>query len=503
MSIRTANITTILLAATLFNVANAADKPNILFAIADDWGWPHSGSHGDPVVKTTTFDRIAAEGVLFEQAYVSSPSCTPSRNAILTGQYHWRLGPGANLHSNLTPGTATYPQLLKDAGYHVGRWRKSYGPGTLEGWDGVHPAGDEYKQGFDRFLETRPNDKPFCFWLGASDPHRGYELNSGAESGMNLDDIKLFACFPDTAKVRGDVADYYFEVQRFDSDVAKALKLLEAIGELDNTIVVMTGDHGMPFPRCKSNNYDTGVRVPLAIRWGKNVTRPGRVIKDFVSLTDIAPTFLEVAGLDIPESVTGKSLVSLLKSNREGIVEPEKRAFVLHGKERHVPSQEVHMGGYPVRAIRTHDFLYIRNFEPDRWPAGTPNYQKAAVKGCWLGDCDNGPTKAEIVDRKDMDDASLRLWELSFGKRPAEELYDCRKDPDQLSNVAGDPAYADIQSQLSGQLNDNLTRTGDPRVTGQDVPFDDYPYTGNGPLHPSVKKPKRKKKNRPDKKKAA
>ena len=466
----------------------SAKRPNILFAIADDWGWFHAGAYGDPVVKTPAFDRVAKEGVLFKHAYISSPSCTPCRNSILTGQYHWRLGPGANLWSTLDPATPVYPLLLKKAGYHIGSWRKSWGPGSLKGWKD-HPAGKPGK-GLDSFLAARPEGAPFCFWLGASDPHRCYKLHSGEKSGIDLDKIKLFKCFPDSRAVRGDVADYYFEVQRFDNDVGKALKKLEEIGELENTIFVITGDHGMPFPRCKGNLYDSGARVPLAIRWGAKIKKPGRVIEDFVSLTDLAPTFLEIAGVEVPEVMTGRSLVNILTSDKDGMVEPDKRSFVLHGKERHVPGQEGHKGGYPCRAIRNHEFLYIRNFKPERWPAGTPNYEKAAIKGAWLTDCDNGPTKTYMTQNKDKDEHHGRLWELSFGKRPAEELYDCKKDPEQLKNLADDPALAATKKKLSDLLMKNLKATGDPRATGGGDEFDKYPYLGGICRYPGAKKGK-------------
>ena len=275
-------------------------------------------AYGDPVVQTPTFDRLAREGLLCQNAYISSPSCTPSRNAILTGQYHWRLDTGANLYGALPQSEQTYPHLLEQAGYKIGHWRKAWGPGKLTGkWSENHPAGQNYRKGFASFLEDLPEGKPFCFWLGASDPHRPYKLDSGAESGMDLDKIKLFPHFPDSPTIRGDVADYYFEVQRFDSDVGKALELLEQRGELDNTLIVMTGDHGMPFPRCKSNLYDCGARVPLAIRWGNRI-KAGRVIEDFVSTTDLAPTFMEAAGLSVIDAMTGRSLMPLFKSDEFG-----------------------------------------------------------------------------------------------------------------------------------------------------------------------------------------
>ncbi len=468
-------------------LAQKESRPNILFCIADDWGWPHASAYAnDTVVKTPAFDKIAAEGALFHHAYVSSPSCTPSRNAILTGRYHWQLKGGANLWSTLEDELETYPHLLQDAGYHVGSWRKSWGPGKLTGkWTKNPPAGKVYGKGFGQFLEDRPEGKPFCFWLGASDPHRGYKLNSGRESGMDISKIKLFPHYPDSKTVRNDVADYYFEVERFDSDVAKALELLEKTGEADNTIVVITGDHGMPFPRCKSNLYDCGTRVPLAMRWPSEV-KAGQVLNGFVSTTDLAPTFLQAAGVKIPGEVSGQSLLSAVTGEGDAALRP----FVLTGKERHVPSQEApDMGGFPMRSIRDDDFLYIRNYEPERWPNGTPNWEKAAVPNTWFGDTDNGPTKTYIVENKDKDDKHRRAYELSFAKRPAEELFDLKKDPDQINNVADDPDYADDLKRLSGKLTQELVEAKDPRhVKELSFDFDGQPYPGGGPKHPGAGK---------------
>ena len=456
---------------------HAAERPNILFAIADDWGWPHAGSYGDPAVKTPTFDRLAKEGALFRHAYVSSPSCTPSRGAILTGQWHWRLEGAGNLWSVFPDKYDTYPELLARAGYVTGVSSKGWGPGRTQR-KGRQPAGSRYKN-FRAFMKNRESGKPFCYWLGSSDPHRGYAKGSGVKSGMDLSKIKLFAHFPDSNEVRSDVADYYFEVQRFDSLVGDAIKVLEESGELDNTIVVMTGDHGMPFPRCKSNNYDSGARVPLAIRWPSKV-KAGTVVNDFVSLVDVAPTFYQAADLDVPSNVSGRSLLSLLAGK-----DKSDRSYVLHGKERHVPGQEgKDMGGYPTRAIRTHDFLYLHNFRPDRWPAGTPNYQKAAIKGAWLSDCDNGPTKTYTVENRDKDAHHRGLYELAFGKRPATELYDLKKDPDQLVNIAADSAYAETVKKLKAHLFAELEKTNDPRVTGNGPDFDKFPYLGGAPKFP-------------------
>lgn len=448
-------------------------RPNILFCIADDWGWPHAGAYGDSAVKTPAFDRLAREGVLFERAFVSSPSCTPSRNAILTGQDFWRLKEGANLWSTLDVNIPVYPLLLEKAGYFTGSWRKSWGPGNLVpgGYVNHKPAGKEYKKGFEAFLEERPADQPFCFWLGASDPHRGYEKGSGAASGINVKAVKVPGFYPDVEEIRSDLADYYFEVQRFDADIAAALKLLERKGELDNTIIIVTGDHGMPFPRCKANLYDMGTRVPLVIRWGNNLKKGAR-LNDFVSFTDMAPTFLELAGVPVPREMTGRSLKPLLL--RDQNEKYNTRDFIVFGRERHTPAQaKPSNDGYPARAIRTDDFLYIHNLLPQRWPAGVP--EGATHPSDRFADADDGPTKAFLIDHKN---SYRKYYDLSFGPRPEEELYDVKNDPFQLVNLAGQQKYQSVKKTLSAELRKYLENTKDPRVTSSDVDFDKFKYWG-------------------------
>ena len=459
-----------------------AAPPNILLAIADDWSWPHAGAYGDPAVTTPTFDRIANEGVLFRHAFVSSPSCTPSRAALLTGQWHWRLGAGANLYGPLAPEHPTYPDLLEAAGYHVGFIDKGWGPGQL-GARTRNPAGPRFGS-FDEFLARRPAGAPFAFWFGSTDPHRPYEPGTGA-SAIPLDTIRVPAIFPDSPEVRGDIADYYYEVQRFDRRLAEMMRLLETRGELDNTLIVMTSDNGMPFPRAKTQLYDMGTHVPLAVRWPARIgaTLPATA---FVSLTDLAPTFLEAAGVVVPSVMTGRSLLPLLTreaadapASGSALLAAAPRDHVLIGRERHTQAQHRPQGGgYPMRGLRTADHLYIYNFQPDRWPAGTPDYQDAFFFPSWYGDTDNGPTKIYMYEQRQRDAIHSRLFGLAFAKRPAEELYDLANDPDQLQNVAANAAYAAVRRQLWDQLMRELQASGDPRVAGQGDLFDFQPYSG-------------------------
>ncbi|NWK57601.1 sulfatase [Verrucomicrobiaceae bacterium N1E253] len=466
--IRLLTIIAAMMCSSLLAMGKTSDtRPNIVFCIADDWGWPHSPLYGDQVVKTPTLQRIAANGVLFNHAFVSSPSCTPSRNAALTGQYHWRLTSGANLWSHFPKGVQTFPLILTQHGYHVGSFRKAFGPGVDRS---PSVSGKKYAS-VDAFFKARPKDKPFCFWFGSSDPHRSYKVGSGIKSGMDPAKVQLPPYYPDHPSVRSDICDYYFEVQRFDREVGELLDRLKQSGELDNTLVVMTGDHGWPFPRGKSNLYDIGARVPLAMQWGDKLGGKRR-IDDFVSFVDFAPTFLELAGVDRPDDMSGRSLLPLLLSQKSGQVEPS-RSHVIYGKERHVPCQEKGTIAAPCRAIRNHKFLYIHNFFPDRWPVGAP---EAEFRSNWA-DCDNGPSKSYILDHR-VELQSIQAYELCFAKRPQDELYDVKNDPWQIHNLAADPKHAETLKQLRTQLMQELQTTGDLRVQGKGDIYESFPYTG-------------------------
>lgn len=440
--------------------------------------WPHASCLGDPVIKTPTFDRVVRSGVQFTNAFVAAPSCTPSRAAMLTGQWHWRLGEGANLGGTLPAKIPTYTELLAGAGYHVGYSGKGWAPGDFHpGGRKRNPAGSAYDD-FDAYLASRRPDAPLCFWFGSTDPHRPYQWEGGVRSGLKLADVRVPPYLPDNETVRKDICDYYSRVQRYDQAAGAILRKLEEMGELANTIFVMSGDNGWPFPRSKATLYESGTHAPLAILWPARIA-PNRKVEDFVTLCDLAPTFLEAAGVAVPAEMTGRSLMPLLRSRLSGRIE-RARDHVLTGMERHVPCRGPEKGGYPCRAIRTQEYLFIRNFKPDRWPSGDPNDlssltydQLAKTTFVAFADIDAGPAKADLVMHRN-EGRTAELFQLATAKRPARELYELRTDPHQMRNLAADPKYQATAAKLEAQLMAELKATGDPRASGGGDEFDRY-----------------------------
>ncbi|MCI0628979.1 MAG: sulfatase [Acidobacteria bacterium] len=520
------------------------DRLNILLCFAGDWGRYASAyasieSHPSPnqVVKTPHIDRIARNGVLFRNAFVNAPSCAPSRSALLSGRYFFKTGRRAILQgARWDDRIPSFPLLLLDAGYHIGETWKVWSPGTPNdapfgaGQYAYEKAGGafnnfsenvtrmvgegtplgaakekllaEVRGNFEAFLARRKSAQPFLYWFGPTLVHRVWAKGSGrALWGIEPESLKgkLPRFLPDVPEVRQDFADYLGEIQAWDAGVGVLLKKLEEIGELERTLIVASGDHGAPgFPGGKCNLYDFGVGVTLAVWWPGQ--KGGRVVDDFVNLMDLAPTFLEVGGVKPPEGMNGRSLVKVLQSKRSGLVDPT-RTWVVTGRERHVGAAREGNLPYPHRALRTADFLYIRNFQPDRWPMGAP-YAVTATSAppaegldlvsetlAYFPDMGASPTKAWLVAHR-HDPQWKWHYDYAFGKRPFEELYDLHQDPDQVNNVAADPAYQAKKAKLAEQLMKILTEAGDPRVTGDGQTFERSPFTdiGAGPGRPSKRK---------------
>ena len=462
----------VIAACSVVALVATAERPNILFVIADDLSACHTGPYGCKAARTPNLDRLAKEGAVFRNAFCDSPSCTPSRGAILTGRPIWQLGAAGNLWSHW-PGTdAVYPDLLETAGYRIGLQGKGWSPGSHERSGRKHnPAGPNVP--FTKLLADLPADKPFCFWFGSANPHRTYDPGSGLRRGFDPAAVEVPPFLPDTREVRSDLCDYLAEVEDYDRELGALLDELDRTGRASNTLVVATSDNGFPFPRGKANLYPHGTRMPLIVRWPGRV-QPGVVLEDFATLSALAPTFLEAAGLPVPTNMSARSLLPVLLAGKAGQADPSRdRVYV--GRERHA---DVRAGdlGYPSRAVSTARHLYIRNFAPGRWPAGDPPT---------YGDCDNkgditsSPSKAAVVATKDTERA--RFFERAMAKRPSEELYDLSADPCALTNLATAASAAPARGKLAADLEAYLRKTGDPRIVGDGDIFDRYDYVRGNP----------------------
>ncbi len=444
-------------------------RPNIVFLIADDWSFPHAGVYGDNIVRTPTFDFLAENGALFTNAYCAAPSCSASRASILTSRYPHQLESAGNLWSVFPKKFKNWVAILQNAGYHTGKSRKGWGPGDYEmGGYKDNPAGKEYLD-FDTFLKDRKEGQPFVYWFGSHDPHRVYETNSGVKTGMDADRIVVPGFLPDNACVRNDIMDYYYEVERFDRESSNIIRRLKESKLFDNTIIVMTSDNGMPFPRAKANLYDYGTRMPLAIYWKNGIARPIRV-DAFVNLIDLGSTFLDAAELTVPAEFEGKSLLGVMR-NQEAADSSREQVFL--ERERHANVRKGDLS-YPVRAVRNKQFLYIQNFEPSRWPAGDPVVHQSVGQ---YGDIDNSITKFLIMDMEGKADG-IDYFKLAFEKRPVEELYDVVKDPYNINNLANDPEYAQTKESLKRKLHTWMNATGDLRAKDPKTTYwDEVLYT--------------------------
>jgi N-sulfoglucosamine sulfohydrolase len=464
------------------------NPPNILLAIADDWGFGHASAYGCKWTNTPAFDRVAREGLLFTHAYTPNAKCAPSRACLLTGRNSWQLEAACNHICFFPPKFKTYAEALSEHGYFVGKTTKGWGPGVANdesgkprlmagrGFDArkAEPptsgiGNSDYAANFADFLKAAPTGKPWCFWYGSIEPHRAYEYGSGvAKGGKQLSDIERVPSYwPDNETVRNDVLDYGFEVEHFDRHLGRMLELIEQRGELDNTLVVVTSDHGMPFPRAKGNAYEASNHVPLAMMWKGRIHSPGRTIDDYISFVDLAPTFLESAGLAWSDSgmqpTVGRSLSNIFDSNKGGRVD-SARDHVLIGQERHDVGRP-HDWGYPIRGIVKNDKLYLQNFEPSRWPACNPETGYL--------NCDGGPTKTVVLNMR-MEQG--QYWQFCFGKRPSEELYNLESDPECVHNLDN----PELRKQLREQMTAELKAQQDPRMFGQGHIFEEYPYAEAG-----------------------
>lgn len=465
-------------------------RPNILFCIADDASYHHFSSNGCCWIETPAFDRVANEGIRFSRTYTPNAKSGPSRSCILTGRNSWQLKEAGNHISNFPAEFKVFTEVLAENGYIVAYTGKGWAPGNpgmkngkqrlLTGkvyntkkcvplTDGISTT--DYVNNFIDFLNENKNAaRPWFFWFGSHEPHRSYEWQSGLKVGKKLEMIdRIQAYYPDCDSVRTDLLDYGLEIEYFDSNVGRMIAELEKRGLLDDTLIVITSDNGMPFPRSKANNYEYSNHMPCAIMWPNGIKNSGRSYDGYISFVDFAPTFLELCNINPDncgmQSMTGVSFCDILADN-ELLRLAEFRKNIIMGRERDDYGRPKNQG-YPIRAIIRDDMLYIMNLKPWLCPAGN------GITG-YL-DVDGSPTKSVILNMYRKGNGGL-FYELSFGLRQVEELYDLTKDSDCVNNLAGLPTYWNVKCSLRDELIETLLMQDDPRMSVGGDAFDMYPF---------------------------
>lgn len=428
-----------------------AARPNILLVLSDDHSAPHLGCYGNKEIRTPNLDRFAAQGMRFNRAYVACPQCVPSRAAIMTGRSPVAIGM-TRFSAPLPLEVKIYPELLRAAGYFAGVAGRQY---HLDGsrlppesakvfeeralrtfpkrLDFVKTGGRaQMLAQFREFLDQVPAGKPFFLQLCSNDPHRPLDANAIPQP-HNGAKLTLPAWYPDTALVRADFARYYDEIARFDSDCGQVLEELQKRGLTENTLVVFMGDNGASQFRGKGTLYEFGVRVPLLARWPGKV-KPGAA-EALISGEDLAPTFLEAAGVTVPKDMTGRSFLKLLRG------EPfEGRKFVFSERGAHgsgLPTNSANFDLGRCVITPTHKLIYNALWQIPYWPVD------------FAGD----PMWRELIQMHQNGKLDPRSDKLYFSPtRPMFELYDLAQDPNELNNLAGKPEAATVERELKAAL---------------------------------------------------
>jgi arylsulfatase A-like enzyme len=404
--------------------------PNIVFLISDDHSHPDLGCYGNAVVRTPNLDRMAREGMRFENCFVTSPQCSPNRSSIFTGCAPHTTAT-SRLHTPMPPWETTFLEPLKERGYFAGAFRKVHqGKQFDQRWDFYGDA----KAPFERFFEAAPAGRPFFLQVGFTDPHRPYR--PGAFSPPHDPaKIRVPRFLPDTPEVRQDLAHYYDAIARMDAECGQVFELLHRRGLAENTLVMFTGDNGMPFPRAKGTCYDPGIRVPLLAWWPGRIAA-GAVRSELIAHVDLPVTWLEAAGIEKPAKMQGREFLSLLLGKP---YEPRTEVF---------SERNWHDNFDPIRSVRTGRYKLIFNAAPHfpyrpAWDlADSPTwkaYQQAARQG-----------KLEAHHRPLLDPA-----------RPVLELYDLTTDPDEFHNLATSPAHREIFEDMKRRLSNWMHDTYD------------------------------------------
>ena len=455
--------------------ATAATQPNFVFILADDIGWDDLGCYGHPLVKSPNIDRMAQQGLKFDNFYLTTSSCSPSRTSIISGRYPHNTG-AAELHTPLPGDILTFPQLLKNSGYYTaqaGKWHMGESP--RQGFDVIHDKGATMGDGGEGMwlatLRERPMDKPFFMWFAALDAHRPWGPNEFSGT-HNPAQVKPPVYLADAMPTKRDLAQYYDEISRFDFYIGEVERELQLQGVLEETVIIIMSDNGRPFPRSKTRMYDSGIKSPLIIVWGNGLKNTGKSSKSLISSIDVAPTIMDLAGIEITSNFQGKSFKEVL-----GNPEIEFRNFVFAEHNWH--DHEAY-----ERMVRTKDYLYVLNLRPNYSLNGPADSNKS----------DSYDDLKQLRDRGLLSPAQTDIFVVP---RPYEELFWINEDYDQLINVGSIPQHSRKLEEMRNVLDqwrkvtldsEPLNLTGDwyDKETGD--PIDIERTRGTMPGGPSAMK---------------
>jgi len=419
----------------LSGLARAADQPNIVFLIADDISQEDFGCYGHPTIETPNIDDLASRGMRFENAYLTISSCSPSRSSILSGRYPHNTG-APELHTRLPETQIRFPELLREAGYYTVLAGKNHMVGQSDrAFDKITVGSGPGSQGdWVEHVRDRPEGKPFFFWFASVDAHRSWQINEDAPQ-YGVEDVIVPPYLVDTEATRRDLAGYYHEVSRFDHFVGLVTAELQSQGVLDNTLIVVAADNGRPFPRDKTRLYDSGIKTPWVVHYPALIEGPS-VSESLISSIDLSATCLELAGVERPAAIQGRSFLPILKN-----LDFEVRELVFAEQNWHVYKNH-------SRMVRFGDFVFIKNNYPNR-----PNLSKESDT--------TYPAGMELWQAHANGETTPRQQQLFANPLPSEELFLLSKDPHQLENLADHPEYVEVLGKARKQLAYWTEQTGD------------------------------------------
>jgi len=409
------------------------ERPNVVVFVGDDVGWRDAGAYGNPEVRTPHIDRLARDGLKVQRAFLTIAQCSPSRISILTGKYPHSTG-AEDLHMPLPAGERMLPAYLRERGYFTGHMQKThYGPNGERQFEWYAKETDA---ALPRFLDAA-GSRPFFLWVGFNDAHRPYAPGA-VTPPHDPGRVRVPPYLADTPETRADLALYYDEISHMDGQIGRMLAELERRKLRDNTLVIYLSDNGMPFPRAKGTAYDEGIRTPLVFSWPRGVA-PGQVYDGgLVSVIDLAPTILDLAGVAPPAAMQGRSIRDLLA-----------RPAAHKGREYVFSERNWHNCDEHIRSVRSARYKLVR----------TDSYLELPL--CTAADIGASPSFLSLLQRKaagQLTPTQARLFEVP---RARIELYDLEQDPWESRNVAGEAQYATTVRELARVLDDWIADTGD------------------------------------------